>query len=39
MSQARTFGLLLRQWRTQAGLSLRQLQDAVGMSAGQPVYA
>lgn len=34
MSRARTFGLVLRQWRNQAGLSLRELQDAVGRSAG-----
>jgi transcriptional regulator with XRE-family HTH domain len=34
MSQARTFGLQLRQWRTQAGLSLRELGTAVGRTEG-----
>jgi transcriptional regulator with XRE-family HTH domain len=34
MSQTRTFGLQLRQWRNQAGLSLRELQDAVGITMG-----
>jgi transcriptional regulator with XRE-family HTH domain len=32
MGQARTFGLLLRQWRNQTGLSLQELGLADGMS-------
>jgi transcriptional regulator with XRE-family HTH domain len=34
MSQASTFGLQLRQWRNQAGLSLRELAIAIGRSTG-----
>lgn len=34
MSQAPPFGLLLRQWRNQAGLSLRELGSAVGRTQG-----
>jgi transcriptional regulator with XRE-family HTH domain len=34
MSQARPFGVQLRQWRTQAGLSLQQVGSAVGRSTG-----